>query len=331
MCTDGGAPMAPRSEAEVLSDAIHEELDEDEAGDAGLDAAVMSIGALSRASGIPVATLRSWERRYGFPVAERRASGHRRYPVALVERLRLVQRALELGNRPSEVVHASLEALSALVGLRAPMGHVPAVSPAPDALLAAAAALDPRAFERGLRGAFDRDGARIFLYETLLPLMRRIGEAWAHGALSVVHEHFASERARTFLAERWRSHATGARPIVCAALPGEQHDLGLHAAALLLSLAGASPVFLGANTPLEDIAEAARQGGAVAVLVGSSPAADPALTWPLLEALRRLVPAELPLAVGGVPADAPAGVAPLATFDAFEAWLGALDAAPARA
>ena len=39
-------------------------------------AARLSIGALARASYIPVTTLRTWERRYGYPVAERKPSGH---------------------------------------------------------------------------------------------------------------------------------------------------------------------------------------------------------------------------------------------------------------
>jgi DICT domain-containing protein len=38
-----------------------------------------SIGELSRRTGVPVATLRTWEVRYGQPRARRRPSGHRRY------------------------------------------------------------------------------------------------------------------------------------------------------------------------------------------------------------------------------------------------------------
>ena len=289
------------------------------------DEAVMSIGALSRATGIPVATLRSWERRYGVPTPERRASGHRRYPVAMVERLRLVHRALELGNRPSEVVHASDEALSALVGLRAPeLGRASAGGDALDGMLSAVRALDPQAFDHALRLGLDRAGVRAFVYATLLPLLRRVGEAWARGDLGVVHEHFASERLRLFLADRWRGCAQGGLPVVCAGLSGEQHDLGLHIAALLLGLSGASPVFLGGNTPVEDIAGAARQRHAVAVLVGSSPAADAAAVLPLLGALRRLLPADTRVAVGGLPAGAPQGVEHLQSFEDLEAWAASL-------
>jgi DICT domain-containing protein len=39
----------------------------------------MSIGELSRRTGVPTATLRSWEARHGFPVPIRIDAGHRRY------------------------------------------------------------------------------------------------------------------------------------------------------------------------------------------------------------------------------------------------------------
>lgn len=39
----------------------------------------LTIGELARRTGVGVSTLRAWEQRYGFPVPQRLASGHRRY------------------------------------------------------------------------------------------------------------------------------------------------------------------------------------------------------------------------------------------------------------
>jgi DICT domain-containing protein len=52
----------------------------------------LSIGDLSRRTGIGVSTLRAWERRHGFPVAQRLPSGHRRYTEQDVEALLAVSR-----------------------------------------------------------------------------------------------------------------------------------------------------------------------------------------------------------------------------------------------
>jgi DICT domain-containing protein len=60
----------------------------------------LSIGELSRQTGVPVATLRSWEERYGFPWPERLPGGHRRYSggdaVVVGEVLRLRESGMGL-------------------------------------------------------------------------------------------------------------------------------------------------------------------------------------------------------------------------------------------
>ena len=76
---------------------------------------LLSIGALSTATGIPIDTIRTWERRYGFPVPERKPSGHRVYALATVPRLRRAAQAIARGHRAAEVVPASEGALEALL------------------------------------------------------------------------------------------------------------------------------------------------------------------------------------------------------------------------
>jgi DNA-binding transcriptional MerR regulator len=64
---------------------------------ANLDNADLSIGEVARRTGIPVATLRMWEARYGFPVPHRRGSGHRRYTDRDCVLLREVKRERDAG------------------------------------------------------------------------------------------------------------------------------------------------------------------------------------------------------------------------------------------
>jgi len=59
--------------------------------------APMSIGELSRRTGVPAATLRSWEARHGFPVAMRLGAGHRRYDAHEVDRVAEVVRLRRSG------------------------------------------------------------------------------------------------------------------------------------------------------------------------------------------------------------------------------------------
>jgi len=83
----------------------------------------LSIGELARQTGVPVATLRSWEDRYGFPSPQRLAGGHRRYQegdAALIgEILRLRASGLSLqaaiGQAAARVAGTGL---SVFAGLR---------------------------------------------------------------------------------------------------------------------------------------------------------------------------------------------------------------------
>ena len=64
---------------------------------------VFAIGELSRRTGVPQATLRTWETRYGLPRPRRLPGGHRRYDASAVREVErvLAHRAtgLEHGGR----------------------------------------------------------------------------------------------------------------------------------------------------------------------------------------------------------------------------------------
>lgn len=61
------------------------------------DDATLSIGDVVAATGVGEATLRAWERRFGFPSPRREPSGHRRYSREEVERIRSVVRERDRG------------------------------------------------------------------------------------------------------------------------------------------------------------------------------------------------------------------------------------------
>ena len=266
------------------------------------DDAQLTIGALSRATGVPIETLRTWERRYGVPVADRTASGHRRYTLGTVERIRLVTRVLELGHRPSTALAADVEALRAI------LAQAGAPQPPPDAGESPLASwfehierFESRAFERELRSAWSELGAKEFMARRVAPFLQELGERWADGSLGVRHEHFASERLREFLSAQWRplSDAATGPTYLLATLPGERHVLGLHLAALTVVLAGGRVVFLGADAPLDEIAAAAEHHAAEAVLLSSAEGCDHAEQQADLGSLRAVLDPAIELRFGG--------------------------------
>lgn len=303
---------------------------------------LLSIGALSRLSGIPVETLRNWERRYGFPEPLRLESGHRRYTWHSGMRLRRVKRALDLGYRPSFALLASDENLSEILGGEG-AGDAGAGPPEPpgvsscaeemDGWLELTAAFDPVRLDQRVRAAWTHCGADEFITHLAVPFMRAVGERWSDGSFTVAHEHFASAVLETFLSGQWQplARAASGPRVVLANLEGELHSLPLHMAAVFLSLAGFRILFLGPSTPRRDIVAASRASGCLAAIIGSSAAADPERTARELQALRDELAAPIIVLVGGLsPAPRVPGVVAMESFEAFHDWVGTLAAASGR-
>lgn len=241
----------------------------------------LSIGALSAAVDIPVATLRTWERRYGFPRSERRPSGHRRYAVEVVEKLTLVKELLGRGHRPSAILGATEDELRDLLRAvsqqAAPVVRHSSEDLRFDDWFAALRTANADDLHRTLNESFARLGAISFMDSQLAPFLVEMGLRWTTGRLGIAEEHFASGVITDFLTSRWRSlkPREGAPVVVCATLAHEHHLLGVHMAAAALALDGWDVRFLGANTPEADVAELAATVGASAIALGTSPVADP--------------------------------------------------------
>lgn len=72
------------------------------------DRAVYSIGAVARLLGVPPATLRSWQERYGLVVPERSAGGQRLFSREQLEQLRFVAAQIDSGVSTADA-HRLLE------------------------------------------------------------------------------------------------------------------------------------------------------------------------------------------------------------------------------
>jgi len=300
------------------------------------DSRPLSIGALSRATRIPVETLRTWERRYGSPMPVRKPSGHRVYPATAVDHLRRVGRLLALGHRPAEILGLSARELDRLLSLSAgalapaeePTAEAPGaggpVAGSLDDLMRAARDLDREVLLRELRAGWARGGPLRFLEEVAGPFMTEIGRAWEADEIGVRHEHFASGCLSDFLRgvrEPFDARARGPRT-VAAMLPGDDHEGGLLMASLVLALRGRRVLYLGANTPLDQIATAARSGDAEAVVVSVSAAVTRARAGAALARLRRALPRRTTLWTGGAGAPAPMkGIERFASLSALDARL----------
>ena len=265
----------------------------------------LSIGALSSATGVPVDTLRTWERRYGYPVPSARSEGsHRRYPAETVGTIQLIVRALDLGQRASAVVGRDARELQGLIAeAEQRLGPLSADQQVVKGWIELTRSLDGDALTRGFYRQLAELPALEFLERCMGPYLVEIGSGWASGQLQIYHEHFASERAHEFLSAQWRPLSELAQSparvrVVLATPPGERHVLGLHMAAWVVARAGAHVAFLGGDTPMVELAFAARQCRAQGVVLSVAAGYHGDLRRELDE-LRARLPSPVQVALGG--------------------------------
>lgn len=148
-------------------------------------------------------------------------------------------------------------------------------------------------------------GVETLYVRVLVPLLVDTGARWQQGAVKVWEEHFATATVRTIVEALYAEvvATSGMRPrlgktAVLACPPGEQHDLGLRMLADRMQLGGWDVYFLGADTPVEDIAAAAEGVGADLVALTAATHYNLVLTRSVLDQLVRRLPG-VRIAVGG--------------------------------
>lgn len=267
------------------------------------DAPLMSIAAVERDCGLAKDTLRVWERRYGFPVPLRDAHGERLYPADQVATLRLLRRLVEAGHRPGKVVGRPDAELLARLQRDAP--------PAPQALGADArqvldrlAAYDAVGLRAALNAILARAGLGGFAAEVGPRLAEAVGAAWARGQLEIHQEHLFTEQFTTVLrsainAAQGAGLTRGRPRVLFTTFPQEPHALGLLMAEAMFTLEGCLGVSLGVQTPIPEIAAAARahQADILALSFSAMIPAPQALAG--LAELRALAPPGVEIWAGG--------------------------------
>ncbi len=232
----------------------------------------LRIGELSRRSGVSPELLRAWERRYGLLQPMRSPGGLRLYSLADLERVRSMSRHIASGLAARE---AATLAASTPLGPEVPPDGSQGAAFDPGTLRAALSRAVESYDEPAAQAIFDELLAtttlEAVLSEVVVPFLRDVGERWERGELSVAHEHFASNVLRGRLLGLARGWGGGSgRRALLACPPGERHDLGLIAFGLVLRAHGWRIDFLGSDTPIESVLNAARAVRPDLVVVSST-------------------------------------------------------------
>jgi MerR family transcriptional regulator, light-induced transcriptional regulator len=236
------------------------------------DRAVLRIGEVSRRTGVAVPTLRAWERRYGLLEPARTDGGHRLYSETDVERVRAMSRLLDDGWSAAAAAREVLRTPATVTPLRPveTSGPVTAAERLIGRLRAAIDAFDSQAADGAVDDVFARLEVPRALDEVLLPVLRSVGDGWQEDPRVIAREHFASNTLRPRLQRLLGTAPRGAtRSCLAAAPDGEDHDLGLLAAAAVAADAGWRVHYLGARMPTPALERSVAELRPDVVLIGS--------------------------------------------------------------
>jgi MerR family transcriptional regulator, light-induced transcriptional regulator len=216
------------------------------------------IRNVSEMTGIPSVTIRAWENRYGLVNPVRTAGGHRLYGLQDIETL-IAARAIMRERGLSIGAAARMLLAKSEPGSAANDGEAGSSSDLIDdyvrRLHASLVAMKNARSHETLDCAFSRLSFENVLCRILVPVMRRICEAWESGKIDAAQEHFATQlllqRCNPFLR---LLPVDPELPRAAAFCPeGEQRHLNLMLFALFLRKHGFEVVYLGPHTPLSGL------------------------------------------------------------------------------
>lgn len=258
------------------------------------DEPLYNIGIVSRMTGIPVATLRVWERRYGFPSPTRTPGGHRLSSEREVIRLRWVKARVDEGMQTGQAIRA-LQHLehegrlpdTPLVPTVKP--HVPLVDPSfpvfQDHLTQMLLNHDLAQADQLLGEILSLYPLEDLILEVVAPTLNDVGEAWHEGQISIATEHLATNYLRQHLL-MWMMTGpqpyAGVPPVILACAPEEWHEGSLMITGVMLRRMRWPVAYLGQSVPLSDLGTLVRKmkSPAVVFVAMTEQSATALINWP---------------------------------------------------
>lgn len=266
------------------------------------------ISAVAKLTGIPLDTLRAWERRYRTVLPKRGARG-RLYSEEQINKLLLLRRAVEQGHSIGQVAALGDRQLRQLLERSSTIAARQSVAKANDANEILAPVL--HALDRFDYAGTDREINRLaaaigspknFVYQVALPLMRTVGERWHEGKCSIAQEHMLTNLLTGVVVSLVRTYSPTNPParVLLATPANERHAFPTLAAAMLAAAGGLAAIYLGTDLPAADVVLAARKSEADVVLLSLSsvPVSEVADD---LRYIARKIPRDTALWLGGPP------------------------------
>jgi DNA-binding transcriptional MerR regulator len=210
------------------------------------------IRAVAELTGVPSATLRAWERRYGVPAPSRTASAYRLYGDADVAQIVRMRDLVASGVAPAEAARAWRDHAAGAEGAFSADVH----QAARERIVSAALRFDVEAMREEVTRTLALGPAADLFDRTLAPALVEVGDHWHEGNLTVAEEHVLSGLLLGRLAQLLEliQPVGSSRRAALACFEEEDHVIGLYGVGLHFASWGYRSSMLGQRTPPEAVA-----------------------------------------------------------------------------
>jgi methanogenic corrinoid protein MtbC1 len=283
-------------------------------------------------TGIPRNTLIAWERRYGFIQPQRQNNSYRSYSAEDVDKLLKIKRAMSSGLTISESIALLKDAEAANDQSELPTAHEVQSSGAilqgqdhldsiRSRLLTALTQVRAADVERILSELL-LVGVETRIHQVFFPVLRRIGELWHEGAITIAQEHYASAVVRHQMVTMLTSlgaRSDGQHGAVCTTMTGDLHELGALAVAIRLAQSGFHVAYLGPDVPVSDLGKFCHATRPELLCVSALLKQESQHLNAYARELRDAVPRQVRIVLGGAGVDID-GLAPLSQLEVVPRW-----------
>lgn len=218
-----------------------------------------AIAAVSKLTGVSCHALRAWERRYGFPIPQRSASGHRRYTPDQVRALCRIAQLMRQGYPIGDLIAAYRER-------RLDLGPE-SQAEASQAIASETGHLLNQLLAGDLAGAeqtFDRLAATLspaeLVEHVIEPALSDLGERWYRRECQVCQERFASgfllRILQRLVDEAQRANTQPQLTAIVGSVQGDRHEGGALLLAFLIEHAKCRALLVGSDLPIREYQKA---------------------------------------------------------------------------
>jgi methanogenic corrinoid protein MtbC1 len=214
---------------------------------------LLAIGEVEQITGLSKDVLRKWESRYGFPSPIRNHLGIRLYSQDDIKKIQTIKSLLNNGEKISKIISLSTEEL--LLIFAATNKNANSIPDQFLPILEFSKNGDVPKIRNALKTKLDALGLEDFVLKFVAPLITEIGSAWHNDEISVAQEHFCTAEIIRVLTEANSNLPINDNTIkvILATPPQELHAVGLKMVESMLLLAGGMPIYLGVDTPLDQL------------------------------------------------------------------------------